>query len=397
MSLSPRHQLGVSLRLLRSRSASLSSGSPALRGAASSVSGHGGGAGGDGGGDPLFASSSSPSYQRAADGTTIVVTDGDDGVLLSPTTSATVHGGRYAERTAATLRAAAATEEAVAAAELAASAPEKAIASPNFEAPVVLSEDTFAHTSDPYNTEQHDTFTHAALVSILFEVKADFVRCARRLRKKVATVSEEDTVNDLSVLKALIDSESQYVSQSIAQIEALISSPEPENASLEAIFKYLKSLAPAPAAAAGAAAATGVPEEMVGEASPSEAAIQKTEEILSWFQEDFNESLGELSVCASAAESHWQSREMALNLKRSATQRVQAKLALAACMLAGCSTISGYFGMNLDNGVCGPEGCHGTVQDSGHHAFVQVTTISAMISLTGAAIYYLLVQKDLRA
>ena len=61
------------------------------------------------------------------------------------------------------------------------------------------------------------------------------------------------------------------------------------------------------------------------------------------------------------------------------------------CM-AGCSMISGWFGMNLDNGVCGPEGCEvNGISDHGHGQFVTVTTITSavMIALGIASFWYL--------
>ena len=33
-------------------------------------------------------------------------------------------------------------------------------------------------------------------------------------------------------------------------------------------------------------------------------------------------------------------------------------LQLATCMFGFCSMVSGWFGMNLDNGICGPDGCN---------------------------------------
>ena len=53
---------------------------------------------------------------------------------------------------------------------------------------------------------------------------------------------------------------------------------------------------------------------------------------------------------------------------------------LATMCMAGCSMISGWFGMNLDNGVCGPEGCIvNGITDHGHSLFVNVVTISTAV------------------
>ena len=57
---------------------------------------------------------------------------------------------------------------------------------------------------------------------------------------------------------------------------------------------------------------------------------------------------------------------------------------LITMCLAGCSVVSGYFGMNLDNGVCGPDGCVSGVADHGHNTFVIVCSVTtALMFLMG--------------
>lgn len=51
--------------------------------------------------------------------------------------------------------------------------------------------------------------------------------------------------------------------------------------------------------------------------------------------------------------------------------------------------------MNLDNGICGPDGCQSTegMVDHGHAAFVKVSTITCGISLAFGLLILILVRE----
>ena len=53
-------------------------------------------------------------------------------------------------------------------------------------------------------------------------------------------------------------------------------------------------------------------------------------------------------------------RALALQMSRHRMKILAAGLALqlATCMFGFCSMVSGWYGMNLDNGTCGPDGCN---------------------------------------
>ena len=52
---------------------------------------------------------------------------------------------------------------------------------------------------------------------------------------------------------------------------------------------------------------------------------------------------------------------------------------------AACSVVSGYFGMNLSNGWCGPDGCLvlGTTS-FGHDEFIVVVSVTTIVSIVGS-------------
>ena len=65
------------------------------------------------------------------------------------------------------------------------------------------------------------------------------------------------------------------------------------------------------------------------------------------------------------------------------------------CM-AGCSMMSGWFGMNLDNGTCGPEGCEvdGTT-DRGQSVFIMVSVITTCVMLLTGIVLWRTILKNL--
>ena len=86
-------------------------------------------------------------------------------------------------------------------------------------------------------------------------------------------------------------------------------------------------------------------------------------------------------------------REHALmNLKlgerRNNLMQLQIDVMAVTLGLAMCSTVSGWFGMNLDNGFCGPDGCHSDTYNHGFPVFVSVSTVTSAVAVT-ATLYVL--------
>lgn len=101
-----------------------------------------------------------------------------------------------------------------------------------------------------------------------------------------------------------------------------------------------------------------------GEDDETEPVAQKTEELVDVFGVFVEEQLVKLRSLESVVEDALEKERFKISQTTNATLRINVILQLVTVVLAACSAISGYFGMNLDNGVCGPEGCHGR-QDSG--------------------------------
>ncbi len=71
-----------------------------------------------------------------------------------------------------------------------------------------------------------------------------------------------------------------------------------------------------------------------------------------------------------------------LSVSRNNILRVQIYIMIVSMGLTACSAIAGFFGMNLGNGFCGPEGCasFGT-KDNGSSGFNVVVISSVVLSL----------------
>ena len=79
-----------------------------------------------------------------------------------------------------------------------------------------------------------------------------------------------------------------------------------------------------------------------------------------------------------------------LSTNRNASMQVQILIMIVTTGMTACSVVSGFFGMNLSNGICGPDGCEvlGTT-DYGAGAFIKVCTITVSIAIALSATLYL--------
>lgn len=87
---------------------------------------------------------------------------------------------------------------------------------------------------------------------------------------------------------------------------------------------------------------------------------------------------------------------LALAQKRNTILQIGMQIQLVTACLAACSVVSGWFGMNLDNGGCGPDGCHDdSADDHGYKRFVWVTTITSGIVIACGIAAWLVIRKYL--
>ena len=67
---------------------------------------------------------------------------------------------------------------------------------------------------------------------------------------------------------------------------------------------------------------------------------------------------GEARDAAAAVAARKRALALLMSRHRMRILAVGLALQLATCMFGFCSMVSGWFGMNLDNGICGPDGCN---------------------------------------
>jgi hypothetical protein len=119
-------------------------------------------------------------------------------------------------------------------------------------------------------------------------------------------------------------------------------------------------------------------------ARPSYAtsSTPEREELLEWFSTSVASTISKSRVLLKKIAVERERITHSLSVSRNNLMRVQIHIMIVSMGLAACSVISGYFGMNLGNGVCGPEGCtsFGTV-DGGKAAFQTVVITSVLLSI----------------
>lgn len=105
------------------------------------------------------------------------------------------------------------------------------------------------------------------------------------------------------------------------------------------------------------------------------------EELLEWFSASNEAQLARARLLAASLKGERQRMTMALATNRNTLLLIQIGIQTATMGMAACSMISGWFGMNLDNSLCGPEGCRPDTDDYGRPAWVLIVTVTTSASL----------------
>jgi hypothetical protein len=105
--------------------------------------------------------------------------------------------------------------------------------------------------------------------------------------------------------------------------------------------------------------------------------VVEFEELLEWFSSTVSSSVGSLGLFKLQLNTERARISHALQIARNRIAQLQLVILLATLGMAACSVVSGFYGMNLGNGTCGPEGCIvlGTT-DSGYSVFLRVVGLS---------------------
>ena len=124
------------------------------------------------------------------------------------------------------------------------------------------------------------------------------------------------------------------------------------------------------------------------------------EELLEWFTSAVSLHISRARTVIKSLHGERDRINYKLATSRNRILELQIIVMILSMGMTACSVVSGFFGMNLNNGTCGPEGCHGTcgppdaagnlppgclplgTRDSGHGVFIMITTISVSIAAT---------------
>ncbi len=118
------------------------------------------------------------------------------------------------------------------------------------------------------------------------------------------------------------------------------------------------------------------------------------EELLEWFSSMVTASLGSVRLLTLGLNTERARISHALQVARNRIAQLQLIIMLATLAMTACSVVSGFFGMNVGNGTCGPDGCapFGT-SDSGYSVFVQVVSLCVSLSMLGTLAIYSYAQR----
>lgn len=145
------------------------------------------------------------------------------------------------------------------------------------------------------------------------------------------------------------------------------------------------------------------------------SAARSLQQSLTTAKSSTNIALAEVSCCCCSEAKLLPRRSVCLPLsctvqKGNQIMRFQVMLSLINSALASCMTVSGWFGacdasslsaqlfysdlcvgMNIDNGGCGPDGCHGWLAED-HGCVTGATAVAAAAAAPPAALHLVLVQ-----
>ena len=134
--------------------------------------------------------------------------------------------------------------------------------------------------------------------------------------------------------------------------------------------------APAPAAAA---ASSGTALLLLGELA-RQVELVRAEELLEWYLAETESNLSDARLLVGRFDGERKSIQLELANTRNRLLKANMGIQLATMCMAGCSMVSGYFGMNLSNGTCGPEGCRDK-SDAGFSVFASVAIATTLAML----------------
>jgi hypothetical protein len=114
--------------------------------------------------------------------------------------------------------------------------------------------------------------------------------------------------------------------------------------------------------------------------------LVRMEELLEWFTASTAHRLARTSLLRSALGGERKRISMSLAAHRNQLMRLQIGIAAVTMSMGGCSMISGWYGMNLDNGFCGPEGCRETAAAQGNVQWLTLVSVSSALAFIIASI-----------
>jgi len=115
------------------------------------------------------------------------------------------------------------------------------------------------------------------------------------------------------------------------------------------------------------------------------------EELLEWIKGNIDAFALKSRVLISQIEGAHKNMTLRLASNRNELMLLQLDLQTITMGLAVCSMVSGYLGMNLGNGACGPDGCDESVTNNhGYTFFLLVVFLSVTIATTMASVMFTL-------
>lgn len=116
-------------------------------------------------------------------------------------------------------------------------------------------------------------------------------------------------------------------------------------------------------------------------------AMLAMEELMEWFAAETENKLADAQIVLSRLAGRRRLTTLQLHEKRNLLLKINMGLTLCTICFAFCSSISGWYGMNLDNGVCGPEGCHAA--DLGLPTWRAITIATTLVAFVGGGVAFL--------
>lgn len=108
----------------------------------------------------------------------------------------------------------------------------------------------------------------------------------------------------------------------------------------------------------------------------------RSEEMVDDFGMHIENTLSESRLLLQRVEALRKRLTLKMARARNETLKASMQIQLVTACMAACSMISGWFGMNLDNGACGPDGCHdAAADDHGYTNFRLVVCITTGLAV----------------